>query len=156
MEPTDESKIRDMLAVQTRHWIRHEMDAWGAFFTDDCDFITHRGLWWRTRQANVDGHKDVPASVVAQKRSYAQEIVSIQDIAPGVALVHTRWTWPEHRLPNAEAPEDRGGLITMVLVKHRDEWKIRAVHNTRVNGLDDFADKNSDRRPQSGRPAGSP
>ncbi|GGV27044.1 hypothetical protein GCM10010182_57470 [Actinomadura cremea] len=138
MDRTDETEIRRALTAQTGHWIRHEMDAWGAYFTDDCDFITHRGLWWRTRSDNVDGHKDVPAPVVAQKRNYAQEIVSIAGLAPDVALVHTRWEWPEHRLPGAKAPEDRGGLITMVLVRLQDTWKIRAVHNTRVNGLDDF------------------
>lgn len=135
----DENEIRRALDAQTDHWIRHEMDAWGAYFTDDCDFITHRGVWWRTRRDNVEGHKDVPASVIAQKRNYTQEIVDIAAIAPDVALVHTRWSWPDHALPGADAPEDRTGLITMVLVRRDGAWKIRAVHNTRVNGLDDFA-----------------
>ncbi|MBE1533807.1 YybH family protein [Actinomadura algeriensis] len=135
----DENEIRRALDAQTDHWIRHEMDAWGAYFTDDCDFITHRGLWWRTRRDNVEGHKDVPASVVAQKQNYSQEVVSITAIAPGVALVHTRWSWPGHTPPGAEAPEDRTGLITMVLVELDGTWRIRAVHNTRVNGLDDSA-----------------
>ncbi|MFD0904540.1 YybH family protein [Actinomadura sediminis] len=135
----DENEIRRALDAHTDHWIRHEMDAWGACFTDDCDFITHRGVWWRTRRDNVEGHKDVPASVVAQKRNYTQEVVSIAAIAPDVALVHTRWSWPGHTLPGAAVPEDRTGLITMVLVRRDGAWKIRAVHNTRVNGLDDFA-----------------
>ncbi|MFB4314884.1 YybH family protein [Actinomadura sp. 21ATH] len=141
MEPNDASEIRAMLTVQAGHWERHEMDAWGAFFTDDCDFITHRGLWWRSRAENVEGHQDVPESVVAQKKSYKQEIANIDGIAPGVALVHTTWNWPEHRLPGAAAGQDRCGLITMVLVKVSGTWKIRAVHNTRVNGLDDFTAK---------------
>ncbi|WP_209899068.1 SgcJ/EcaC family oxidoreductase [Nocardia goodfellowii] len=107
-------------------------------FTADCDFITHRGVWWRSREENVRGHEDVPESVLAQKKNYSQTIIGIHPLAPGVMLVHTEWAWPDHVLPGASAGEDRRGLITAVLVKRSGRWLIRAVHNTRLNGLDDF------------------
>ncbi|WP_280386904.1 SgcJ/EcaC family oxidoreductase [Nocardia wallacei] len=137
MDHDDEQAIRTALKEHTDLWIRHDMDEWGTFFTEDSDFITHRGIWWRTRRENVAGHKDAPASVITQKQNYTQTIVDIQEIAPTVALVHTAWTWPDHRLPGAD-PEDRRGFITLVLVKRDDTWLIRAAHNTRINGLDDF------------------
>ncbi|WP_017626076.1 SgcJ/EcaC family oxidoreductase [Nocardiopsis chromatogenes] len=139
MDEHQRQEIRDLIAEHTRLWIAHDMDAWGAYFTEDADFITHRGLWWRTRQENVEGHKDVPDSVIAQKAAYTQEVVSIRPLAPDTALVHTVWTWPEHRLPDGRPPEDRGGLITLVLVRRDGAWLIRAAHNTRTNGVDDFA-----------------
>ncbi|WP_167475852.1 YybH family protein [Nocardia arthritidis] len=138
MNTEDELSIRSALTGQTELWIRHEMDAWGEYFTDDADFITHRGIWWRTREENVQGHKDVPESVLRQKSNYSQRIVSIDAITPDVALVHTTWTWPEHRLPGAARAEDRGGLITLIMVKRDGVWLVRAAHNTRVNGLHDF------------------
>lgn len=138
MHPADEHDIRTTLAAHTALWIDHEMDEWGTYFTEDSDFITHRGLWWRTRRDNVEGHKDVPESVLRQKKNYTQQVLSVDGLAPGVALVHTRWNWPHHLLPGAESAEDRSGLITLVMVKHRDRWLIRAAHNTRTNGLDDF------------------
>ncbi|WP_225727523.1 MULTISPECIES: SgcJ/EcaC family oxidoreductase [unclassified Nocardia] len=138
MNAEDELSIRSALTEQTELWIRHEMDAWGEYFTDDADFITHRGIWWRTRQENVQGHKDVPESILRQKRNYSQRIVSVDAITSDVALVHTAWNWPEHRLPGADRAADRGGLITLVMVKRDGAWLIRAAHNTRVNGLDDF------------------
>ncbi|WP_017601517.1 YybH family protein [Nocardiopsis lucentensis] len=138
MNERDTQEIRDLLAAHTRLWIDHEMDAWGEYFTEDADFVTHRGLWWRSRRENVEGHEDVPASVLGQKANYSQEVVSVQGIAPGVALVHTLWTWPGHRLPAGGEPEDRRGVITYVLVRRGAGWRIRAAHNTRVNGLADF------------------
>jgi uncharacterized protein (TIGR02246 family) len=107
------------------------MDAWGSYFTDDADFVTHGGIWWASRDENVEGHKNIPESVVYQKKTYVQHIATIREIAPGVALVHTRWRWPNHVPPAADAPEDRGGIISYVLVKRRDRWLIRAAHNTR-------------------------
>lgn len=138
MQEDIEREVRALLADYTDLWIRHDMREWGGLFTEDSDFITHRGLWWRSRAENVRGHEDVPEAVIAQKRNYFQEILDIQHIAPDVVLVHTRWNWPEHLLPAAEAAEDRQGLITMILVRRDDRWLIRAAHNTRVNGLDDF------------------
>ncbi|MGW0007739.1 SgcJ/EcaC family oxidoreductase [Nocardia grenadensis] len=139
MHAEDERSIRATLTAHTELWVRHEMRQWGEYFTEDSDFITHRGIWWRTREANVRGHLDVPESVVARKRDYTQEIVAIDELAPGVALVHTRWSWPGHVLPGTATAEDRQGFITLVLVRHYGEWRIRAAHNTRTNGLDDFS-----------------
>lgn len=135
----DIDAIRALLEHYTELWIRHEMREWGQLFTEDSDFITHRGVWWRSREDNVRGHEEVPESVLAQKKNYTQTILDIELLAPGVALVHTEWAWPDHVLPGAASGEDRRGLITAVLVHRSGRWLIRSVHNTRVNGLDDFA-----------------
>ncbi|MEU0870076.1 SgcJ/EcaC family oxidoreductase [Nocardia brasiliensis] len=135
---TEIDEVRQLLDHATELWIRHEMREWGRLFTEDCDFITHRGVWWRSRADNVLGHEDVPESVLAQKKNYAQTVLDVQLIAPGVVLAHTEWSWPDHILPGAAAGEDRRGLVTMVLVRRDGRWLIRAAHNTRLNGLDDF------------------
>ncbi|MFD5557348.1 SgcJ/EcaC family oxidoreductase [Streptomyces sp. NPDC127068] len=136
MDETDERDVRRLLAEYTELWIQHRMEEWGELFTEESDFITHRGIRWTSRQQNVVGHQDVPEVILAQKENYAQEVVSIRGITPDVALVHTVWTWPGLRLPSADGPEDRRGLVTLVLVKQRTgEWLIRAAHNTRENGL---------------------
>ncbi|MEG8180887.1 SgcJ/EcaC family oxidoreductase [Nocardia terpenica] len=139
MDRSDERNIRATVAAHTALWVRHEMDEWGTYFTEDSDFVTHRGIWWKSRRENVIGHKAVPDSVLAQKRNYSQRVVRIAELAPGVALVHTEWSWPGHRLPGARTAEDRHGLITLVMVERDETWLIRAAHNTRTNGLDDFS-----------------
>ncbi|MHC9293229.1 YybH family protein [Mycobacterium sp. LTG2003] len=132
MNAKDEQDIRAVIAVITDLWIAHDMDGWGEHFTEDSDFVAHSGRWWASRGDNVDGHKDVPESVVGQKRNYRQQVESVADVAPGAAVVHTRWSWPDHVQPGAD-PQDRSGIITYVMVKRNDRWLIRAAHNTRVS-----------------------
>ncbi|WP_228540627.1 SgcJ/EcaC family oxidoreductase [Nocardia sp. XZ_19_369] len=105
----DIEAIRKLFDRYTELWVQHEMREWGELFTEDCDFITHRGVWWRSREENVRGHKDVPGSVLAQKKNYSQTVVDIQPLTPGVMLVHTEWAWPDHVLPGAAVSEDRRG-----------------------------------------------
>ncbi|PXX54087.1 uncharacterized protein (TIGR02246 family) [Nocardia tenerifensis] len=139
----DSVAIRELFDRYTELWVRHEMWEWGKLFTEDCDFITHRGMWWRSREENVRGHLDVPESVLAQKKNYSQTVIDVQPLTPGVMLVHTEWAWPDHVLPGAPAAEDRRGLITAVLVRREGNWLIRSAHNTRLNGLDDFAPRSA-------------
>ncbi|WP_306360530.1 SgcJ/EcaC family oxidoreductase [Nocardia sp. CC227C] len=134
----DAEEIRELFDRYTELWIQHEMREWGELFTEDCDFITHRGVWWRSREENVRGHLDVPESILAQKKNYHQTVVGLQPLADDVMLVHTEWLWPGHVLPGAYTGEDRRGLFTAVLVRRSGRWLIRAAQNTRLNGLDDF------------------
>lgn len=128
----DQQDIMAVMAATTDLWIAHDMDGWGRYFTDDADFVAHSGLWWASRDANVEGHRDVPESVVRQKRNYTQRVEAIAEIAPGVALVHTRWDWPAHIQPGVPA-QDRSGIISYVLVENDGHWLIRSAHNTRVS-----------------------
>lgn len=128
----DEQEIRAVMATTTDLWIAHDMDGWGRYFTEDADFVAHSGTWWTSRDANVEGHRDVPESVVRQKRNYTQRVEAIDEIAPGVALVHTHWDWPDHVQPGATA-QDRSGIISYVLVDNDGRWLIRSAHNTRVS-----------------------
>lgn len=132
MNLKDRQDIRAVMAATTDLWVAHDMDGWGRYFTEDADFVAHSGLWWTSRQDNVEGHRDVPESVVRQKRNYSQRVESIDEIAPGVALVHTRWDWPDHVQPGAQA-QDRSGIISYVLVENDERWLIRSAHNTRVS-----------------------
>lgn len=132
MNAKDQQEIRTVMAATTELWIAHDMDGWGRYFTEDADFVAHSGLWWTSRAENVEGHRDVPESVVRQKQNYTQRVETIDRIAPGVALVHTRWDWPGHVQPGAEA-QNRSGIISYVLVEHDGRWLIRSAHNTRVS-----------------------
>ncbi|CAJ1585030.1 SgcJ/EcaC family oxidoreductase [[Mycobacterium] wendilense] len=132
MNTTDEQHIRDLIAATTELWIAHDMPGWGRHFTEDADFVSHAGQWWTSRHDNVEGHLDIPDSVVPQKRNYVQRVESIAEVAAGVALVHTRWDWPDHRSPGSEA-QDRAGIISYVVVRRDDRWRIRAAHNTRIS-----------------------
>ncbi|GAA5063567.1 SgcJ/EcaC family oxidoreductase [Nocardia callitridis] len=132
MDDNDERRIRAMLATQTTLWRRHEMDEWGSFFAEGADFISHAGTWWKSREQNIDGHKDVPESVVPQKLNYSMTVASVREVAPQVVVAHTLWGWPDFLAPSADAAQHRRGIITSVLVKRQGQWLIEAAQNTRI------------------------
>ena len=107
------------------------MHAWGEYFTEDADFVAHSSVRWRSRDENVNGHQNIPESIVSQKKNYIQKVAGIQAVTPDVALVHTRWSSPDHMPVSAGDTENRSGVISYVLVKRRGRWLIRAAHNTR-------------------------
>lgn len=124
--------IRELLDTYLATWRRHDMRAWGALFTDDADFVTHAGLWWKSNAENVAGHESVPAAVIEQKVSYELRVSSIRLLADSIALVHANWYWPRFVPPTGGQAADIQGIITMILVRSNGRWLIRASHNTKM------------------------
>lgn len=124
--------VEAVVTAYAETWRRNDMDAWGALFTEDCDFVGWGGQWWRSRAENVAGHKAVPASIADQRQSYALEITDIDFVAPDVALVHALWSWRDFIEEDGARPRDRAGILTMVMVRRERAFRIRASHNTRI------------------------
>jgi uncharacterized protein (TIGR02246 family) len=131
MSGQDTKAIQVLMASYLEAWHATDMERWAEHFTHDSDFITWRGIWWKTRDENLDGHKDIPGPIAEQMKNYRLSIEEIALLSPTVALLHARWHWPDF-VENGLPPEDRHGLLTMVLVECDDRWKIRAIHNGRV------------------------
>jgi uncharacterized protein (TIGR02246 family) len=131
MASTDVEGIHRIFSTYLETWRKHDMDAWGRLFTDDADFVTHTGGWWKSNQENVSGHKAIPDAVLEQKTRYTLAAAKISFLKPDIALVHATWEWPGFIQSRGEAPVDRKGIITMVMVKQEGRWLIRASQNTR-------------------------
>lgn len=130
MTAAEEQSIQALLTRYLECWWRADIDGWSDLFSENSDFITWRGLWWRTREQNIAGHRDVTQFVRSQQARYRFDSCQIEPLAPTVALVHALWSWPGFRqAPEAEI-EDRKGILTMVLVQTESGWRIRASQNT--------------------------
>lgn len=112
-------------------WHVRDFERWGELFTPDADFITWRGVWWKTRAENVAGHRAAPAAVAAQMPNYRLRLEELDCLSGEVALAHASWRWAGFA-EAGQAPEDRRGLLTLVLVREARGWRIRALHNTRI------------------------
>ncbi|WID95739.1 SgcJ/EcaC family oxidoreductase [Bosea vestrisii] len=135
MSDQEVKAIQVLMASYLAAWHATDMERWAEHFTQDSDFITWRGIWWKTRDENFDAHKDIPASIAEQMKNYQLSVEQIALLSPTVALVHARWHWPDF-VEGGHPPEDRQGLLTMVVVKGDDHWRIRATHNGRVEASD--------------------
>jgi uncharacterized protein (TIGR02246 family) len=129
---TDETAIDSVLSRYVETWRTDDMDGWGGLFTDDSDFVTHGGVWWKSKHENVSGHKAVPDAVSRQKPRYRLDRTKACFLTPDIALVHATWQWPGFVQSPGDEPADRSGIVTMVMVRQDGRWLIRASHNSRT------------------------
>ncbi|MGI8485972.1 MAG: SgcJ/EcaC family oxidoreductase [Thermomicrobiales bacterium] len=91
---SDEDQIMGIFTRYVETWRKHDMDAWGALFTDDADVVSNDGGWATSNQEHVAGHKAIPDTVVSQMANYSLETARINFLTPDIALVHAIWEWP--------------------------------------------------------------
>lgn len=122
------SEVADGFAAA---WSRHDMEALGRLFHDDADFVNVVGLQMRGRESIQDHHGIIHAG--AYRNSTLR--VAVEDarkLGPDVIVadVHSELEGDER------APlQTRQTLMTIVIEKRIDEWKIVAAHNTAIATL---------------------
>ena len=127
------AEIADLVRRYVAHWRSADLSAWADLFTADCDFVGWTGTWWRSRAENLAGHEEAREVIASQRSRYDLTIERLAFPSDGTALLHVRWTWAHFLSPDGTAaPHDRAGLISMLLVREPDAWRIRSSHNTRI------------------------
>jgi len=110
------------------------MDAYAAQFTADADFVNVVGMHWRGRHEIGSRHAEIHQTIF--RHSQLQQLGhSLQFINPDTAVAHLEWRMTGHdtkHLNDWRTPEVRTGVMTIVLVRSGDTWRIRAAHNTDI------------------------
>lgn len=132
---SDADTIRKIVDDYATTWNAHDMDAWGALFTDDVDYVNRAGGWWQSNTENIEGHKRIHAMLAEQGQpaTFSLDVRKITLLKPDIALVHVESNWPGFILPHTnESSTNLGisGMITLVLIKKDGKWLIRALQNT--------------------------
>lgn len=131
LSASDEAAVDDLLDSFGRLFRAGDMEGWAALFHDRSDFISWGGIWWTSRAENLAAHRAIPAAVAVQLPAYRYTTVKREALGAEIVLAHGRWDWPGF-VADGAPPEDRAGLLTIVLRKGEPGWRIRAVHNTRI------------------------
>jgi uncharacterized protein (TIGR02246 family) len=122
------SEVADSFAAA---WNRHDMVALGRLFHDDADFVNVVGLQMRGRESIQDHHGTIHAG--AYRNSTLR--VAVEDarkLGPDVIVAHVH----SELEGDERAPlQTRQTLMTIVIERRIDEWKIVAAHNTAIATL---------------------
>jgi uncharacterized protein (TIGR02246 family) len=133
----DKEAIRNILHEQATAWNRGDAEAYARHFAAEGTFTNILGMFFTGQQAFRERHdhllkKVLPGTVLHQ------EVVSLQFIHPGTAVVETLSRVSgcpgAGALPGVHI-DAAGRLHTrllQVLVKDADDWKIVAYHNVDV------------------------
>jgi uncharacterized protein (TIGR02246 family) len=111
-------------------WNRADGAAFGELFTADADFVAIRGDLHAGRDAIAEGHQQILDTVYAGSTA-SYQVLQARELDGQVILAHVRGTLSA---PGGPLAGEHASTITLVLLRHDDEYKITAFHNTLITG----------------------
>lgn len=125
----DERAIRELIDRLSDSWSRGDAHAYGAEFTEDCDYVAFDGARFRG-PSEPRTHLTRLFATVLQGSRLEGGVESIRFIVPGVAVVH--WTGSVAYPCQERVRHRRASRQTLVAVRRDGRWQVTAFHNTRV------------------------
>ncbi|GIJ78626.1 conserved hypothetical protein [Micromonospora phaseoli] len=129
---TDDYAITVLFNRLMQAWTDNDAVAYGACFTDDCDYVSYDGTRAIGRMPMVHAHDQLFRGVLAGS-ALVGDIESIRYINPDVAVIHgtasVLMPWRSTR------PKRRLSRQTLVAVRTDDGWRFTALHNGRVRPI---------------------
>ena len=126
MTPTDiASSLFDRLE---QAWNQADGDAFGAAFTDDCEFVDIRGTRHEGAPSVAHGHQAIFDSIYAGS-VIRYRVSSARTIAPGCVLAAATAIL---EAPGGPTPGVNRSQVTAVATEQAGDWAIAAFQNTLV------------------------
>lgn len=124
-----EHELHQLFDRMCAAWTEGDADAYGACFTEDCDYVSFDGVHTSGRQAMVDNHERLFRGVLDGSALVGQ-VEAIRHVAADVVVLHATGSvlmpW------RSQLPRRRLSRQTIVAVHTDDGWKVTALHNGRV------------------------
>jgi uncharacterized protein (TIGR02246 family) len=111
-------------------WNRADGAAFGEPFSTQADFVAIRGDLHTGREAITAGHQQIFDTIYAGS-TVRYEVLQARALDDQVIVAHVRGTIDA---PNGPLAGEHACTITVVLLKHDDEYGITAFHNTLITG----------------------
>ena len=122
--------VDTVVSAVVEAWNRHDMKAYSAQFTEDADFVNVVGMHFRGRPQIEAVHVDLHRTIFRNSNLRAVS-TTVRRVNDQVALAHVAWEMTgAEGLPGWNVPELRKGMMSLVLVRSGDRWRITAAHNT--------------------------
>jgi len=140
----DEEAVRKVVNEFAETWNRHDMNAHGALYTPDADFVNVIGTHWKGRESiqlnTAFLHGAIPADsagVTLPKGAYGifktsnstHRQVDVRLLRKDVAVAHVQ----NELQGDARTKDPRHSLLVMILTKENGRWLIAVAQNTEIN-----------------------
>jgi uncharacterized protein (TIGR02246 family) len=129
---TDDEQLDAMFERMCRAWSDGDAVAYGACFTEDCDYVSFDGSRASGRAPMVEAHDKLFRGVLFGT-ALVGKIESVRHLGDDVALIHgtgsVRVAW------RSTPPSRRLTRNTIVAVRVEEGWRFAAIHNGRVRPM---------------------
>ena len=112
-----------------RGWNAHDMKALGELFTEDADFVTAEGKWWKGRAWIVSQLGRAHAAKL-KTTMMVETNTTVRTVRPDVAVVHFEWEVSGELGADGQPLITRHGILQIVAVKQAGGWRMVSVQDT--------------------------
>jgi uncharacterized protein (TIGR02246 family) len=141
---TDEEAVRKVVNGFPEAWNRHDMNAFGALFTPDADFVNVGGIHWQGRELIQFNHAFLHGAIPADSAGVTPpqsaygifktsnltfKQVDVRFLRKDVAVAHVQ----TELQGDARTKDTRRTLLVMILTKENGRWLIAVAQNTEIN-----------------------
>ena len=141
--PSDEEPVRTVVYSFQEAWNRHDMEAFGALFAPDAEFVNVTGVRWRGRKAIQLNHAFLHGVVPMDSPgvSFPKEMygifktltisfkqIDVRLLRNDVAVVHC----DSEAVGDPRTKNPRHAVPVMILTQEGRHWMIAVVQNTEI------------------------
>ena len=108
-------------------WNAHDMEAFGALFHADATFVNRFATFTRGVEEIVALHRGIHETVYRDS-TLRNDLIGVDQIAPGVAIVHF-WSRLTTGAAHPAGAHQVDTLILAVLAERDSAWRIQAAEN---------------------------
>lgn len=125
--------VEDTLTRLAAAWNDGDATAYADLFTPDATYVVFDGTVVRGRTAIEEGHRALFAGPL---RGFRMEppTAAVPVRYLGTDVAHVLATGGTRPSGHAELPPDRSSVVSFLLVRAGDDWRIAAFQNTRAQG----------------------
>ena len=109
-----------------RAWNAGDADVWADQFTEDADFVTVRGDYFRGRADIAGGHHAIFSTIYKDSQNQI-ELLRTRTLGDAVIVAHAR---ARLAVPAGPMAGEHLAVMSLTLVPSGDRWRIVSFHNT--------------------------
>jgi uncharacterized protein (TIGR02246 family) len=131
LSAADESAVRALVSQFADSWNRHDMKAMRELDTEDVEWISVVGHYWRGKDTVYKGHTAIHKGMSA-KTTAEVESATVRSIAPNVAMAVATMHFSASTDPRFTWVTAAKTRASFTLVKRAGIWKIVHFQNTEI------------------------
>jgi uncharacterized protein (TIGR02246 family) len=131
-DPQVDPGIAELIKKHERGWNAHDPDQLIELFEEPMDFVNVLGMHHRSRASLRQEYAQIHATFM-KNTVIRMRPNDARMLTPDVAVAHAHWEMTGvAKVPGWNVPDVRHGVMTYLLIRRGNGWRISAAHNTDV------------------------
>lgn len=123
---------RRIVAALESAWNRHDMQAYGALFHEDAEWVNVVGMYWRGKPQVMRAHTVFHDTIFKDCQLEGREL-TVREIAPDAAVAVWTHQQDAYRTPSGNLQDKTLNRMTLVVSRRDGQWRISQGQNVWIN-----------------------